>query len=240
MARAPRAPRSPPHIHKFGGASLANAAGIAHAAKIVVGHRPAPQVVVVSAMSGVTDALLDCAARASRGDAAQVRAAAKTLRARHAEAVRALVPRGARLDELVGIIDAAFAELEQLAGGLGVLREITPHTIDYLVARGERLSAQMFAAALEAAGCPAVYVDATEVVQTDGTFGNASPDLGRTVRSARRALRPLLARGTVPVVPGFLGAAPDGQVATLGRPVDRKSTRLNSSHVTTSRMPSSA
>src|SRR5207249_226602 len=172
---------------------------------------------VVSAMSGVTDALLDCAARASRGDAAQVRAAAKTLRARHAEAVRALVPRGARLDELAGIIDAAFAELEQLAGGLGILREITPRTIDYLVARGERLSAQMFAAALEAAGCPAVYVDATEVVQTDGTFGNASPDLGGTMRSARRALGPVLARGAVPVVPGFLGAAPDGQVATLGR-----------------------
>jgi len=212
-----RAPRSPPHIHKFGGASLANAAGIAHAAKIVVGHRPAPQVVVVSAMSGVTDALLDCAARASRGDAAQVRAAAKTLRARHAEAVRALVPRGARLDELGGIIDAAFAELEQLAGGLGSLREINPRTIDYLVARGERLSAQMFAAALEAAGCPAVYVDATEVVQTDGTFGNASPDLGGTQHHARRALGPVLARGAVPVVPGFLGAAPDGQVATLGR-----------------------
>src|SRR3989449_246887 len=212
-----RAPRSPPHIHKFGGASLANAAGIAHAAKIVVGHRPAPQVVVVSAMSGVTDALLDCAARASRGEAAQVRATANTLRARHAEAVRALVPRGARLDELVGIIDAAFAELEQLAGGLGILREITPRTIDYLVARGERLSAQMFAAALEAGGCPAAYVDATEVVQTDGTFGNASPDLDGTTRYARRALGPVLARGAVPVVPGFLGAAPDGQVATLGR-----------------------
>src|SRR5205823_1570515 len=126
------------HIHKFGGASLANAAGIAHAAKIVVGHRPAPQVVVVSAMSGVTDALLDCAARASRGDAAQVRAAAKTLRARHAEAVRALVPRGARLDELAGIIDAAFAELEQLAGGLGILREITPRPIDYPAGRRRR------------------------------------------------------------------------------------------------------
>src|SRR5882724_10747700 len=121
-----RAPGSPPHIHKFGGASLANAAGIERAAKIVAAYHPAPQVVVVSAMSGVTDALLDCAARA-------------------------LMPRGARLDELVGIIDVAFAELEQLAGGLGILREITPRTIDYLVARGERLLAQMFAAALEAA-----------------------------------------------------------------------------------------
>src|SRR2546423_9990637 len=164
---------------------------MAHAAKIVVGHRPAPQVVVVSAMSGVTDALLDCAARASRGDAAQVRAAAKPLRARHTEAVRALLPRGARFDELVGGIDAAFAELEQLAGGLGMLREITPRTIDYLVARGERLSAQLFAAALEASGCAAAYVDATEVVQTDGTFGNACPDLAGTQHHARRAPGPV-------------------------------------------------
>src|SRR3989442_7612717 len=146
-----RAPRSPPHIHKFGGASLANAAGIAHAAKIVVGQRRAPQVVVVWAMSGVTAALLDGAGRASRGDAAQVRAAAKTLRARHAEAVRALVPRGARLDELGGIIDAAFAELEQLAGGLGRLRAIIPPTIDYLVGHGQRLSAPMIYAPLETA-----------------------------------------------------------------------------------------
>src|SRR5256886_12134900 len=219
MARARASPR---HSHRFGGASLANAAGITHAAKIVVAYRPAPQVVVVSAMSGVTDALLECAARASRGDAAHARTAAKTLRARHLEAARALVRRGARLDELVALIDAAFAELEQLAGGLGILRDVTPRTIDYLVARGERLSAQLFAAALEAEDCPAAYVDATEVVRTDATFGRASAELGATVRTARRALGPVLARGMVPVVPGFLGAAPDGQ--------DRKSTRLNSSH----------
>src|SRR5438093_675672 len=212
-----RAPRSPPHIHKFGGASLADAAGITHAAKIVLAHRPAPLVVVVSAMGGVTDALLDCAARAARGDAAHVRTTARALRARHAEAARALVRRGVRLDDLVQLIDAAFAELEQLAGGLGILRDITPRTIDYVVARGERLSAQLFAAALEAVDCPAVYVDATDVVQTDGTFGNASPDVGATTRSARRTLGPLLARGAVTVVPGFLGAAPDGQVTTLGR-----------------------
>src|SRR5437870_10382168 len=110
--RAPRAPRSPPHIHKFGGASLANAAGIAHAAKIVVAYRPAPQVVVVSAMSGVTDALLDCTARTSRGDAVHVRTTVTALRARHIAAARAVVRRGARLDELLGVIDATFAELE--------------------------------------------------------------------------------------------------------------------------------
>src|SRR5256884_595183 len=65
---------------------------------------------------------------------------------------------------------------------------------------------------------PAVqFVDALEVVQSDGTFGHASPDLARTDRAARKVLGPLLARGAVPVVPGFLAATPDGQVATLGR-----------------------
>src|SRR2546429_8902130 len=170
---------SPPHIHKFGGASLANAAGITHAAKIVVAYRPAPQVVVVSAMSGVTDALLECAARASRGDAAHVRTAAKTLRARHLEAARALVRRGARLDELVGLIDAAFAELEQLAGGLGILRDVTPRTIDYLVARGERLSAQLFGAALEAAGRAARHAGSPEGGAAGRPLGHAAPAPGR-------------------------------------------------------------
>jgi bifunctional aspartokinase / homoserine dehydrogenase 1 len=207
----------PPHIHKFGGASLADAAGMERAAQIVMAQRPAAQVVVVSAMAGVTDALLDAAARAARGDGQDVHAAAETLRAKHAETARALVPRGAALDRLLAAVDAAFGEVERLGGGLGVLRELTPRTVDYLVARGERLSAQLFAAALAGAGCRATYVDATDLIQTDGTFGNASPDLRRTERCARRVLVPLLARGTVPVVPGFLGAAPDGQVATLGR-----------------------
>jgi aspartokinase/homoserine dehydrogenase 1 len=218
MARARARSTRPPHIHKFGGASLADAAAIGHAVRIVLAQRPDPLVVVVSAMSGVTDALLEGAARAARGEVSQVRTVAEALRAQHAAAARALVPKGgAALEELLRLIDAAFAELEQVAGGLGVLRELTPRTTDYLAARGERLSARLFAAALDAAGCPAAYVDAAEIVRTDGTFGNASPDLRRTERTARAVLRPLLARGVVPVVPGFLGATPDGQVATLGR-----------------------
>src|SRR5256712_8679582 len=217
MARAGPRPNRGPDIHKFGGASLADAAAIGHAVAIVLAGRRGPLGVVVSAMSGVTDALLDGAARAARGDASHVRAVAAALRAQHATAARALVPAGARLEELLRLIDEAFAELEQVAGGLGVLRELTPRTTDYLAARGERLSARLFAAALDAAGCPAAYVDAAEIVQTDGTFGNASPDLRRTERSARTVLRPVLARSVVPVVPGFIGAAPDGQVATLGR-----------------------
>ena len=215
MAPASRA--RAPHVHKFGGASLADAPGVRRAVEIVLAYRPAPQVVVVSAMGGVTDALLEAARRATRGETSQVRATAETLRTQHAKAARTLVPRGGRLDELLRHIDAAFDELKPLGGGLGILRELTPRTVDYLVARGERLSALVFAAALEALGCEVVYVDATDVIQTDDTFGNASPDLRRTEQAARRVLSPLLARAAVPVVPGFLGATPEGHVATLGR-----------------------
>src|SRR6059036_2685144 len=212
----PRTAR-PIEIHKFGGASLANGAAIAQAVAIVRARRPAPVVVVVSAMAGVTDALLDLAAAAIQRGPDSARATVEALCAQHLGAVRALLGPGPRTDELVQTIEHAFAEVEPLAAGLRVLRELTPRTTDYLVARGEYLSARIVAAALDTAGCPAAYVDAVEVIHTDGTFGNASPDLRRTERSARRVLRPLLARGVVPVVPGFLGAAPDGQAVTLGR-----------------------
>src|SRR5437879_6501265 len=168
-------------------------------------------------MSCVTVALLYLAGAAVRGDAHRARAALDRLSAQHREAVAALVRSGPRADELLRTIESAFAEVEPLAAGLRVRRELTPRTTDYLVARGEHLSARIVAAALDTAGCPAAYVDAVDVIHTDGTFGNASPDLGRTQRSARRVLRPLLAKGVVPVVPGFLGAAPDGQAVTLGR-----------------------
>ncbi|OLB19295.1 MAG: hypothetical protein AUH12_00590, partial [Gemmatimonadetes bacterium 13_2_20CM_69_8] len=208
---------SPPQIHKFGGASLASGAAIAHAVSIIQAHRPAPLVVVVSAMAGVTDALLEIASRAVHGDREHTRSAAAALRARHGEAARSVLRAGAALDDTLELIDQSFAELEQLAAGLAILRELTPRTTDYLIARGERLTARLVAAALAAADCPCAYVDAVDVVRTDGTFGAASADLKLTERRARRALRPLLARGVVPIVPGFLGAAPDGQVATLGR-----------------------
>src|SRR5881398_2349755 len=212
----PRTAR-PIEIHKFGGASLANGAAIAQAVAIIRARRPAPMVVVVSAMAGVTDALLDLAAAAIQRGPDGARATVEALCAQHLGAVRALLGPGPRTDELVQTIEHAFAEVEPLAAGLRILRELTPRTTDYLVARGEQLSARIVAAALDCAACPATYVDAAAVIQTDGTFGNASPDLARTERSARHVLRPLLARGAVTVVPGFLGAAPDGQVATLGR-----------------------
>src|SRR5437667_9896290 len=105
-----------PHIHKFGGASLASAAGVRNAVAIVLAHRPAPQVIVVSAMAGVTDALLDVAARAARGEGGgHVKSTARELRRKHSDAARALMPAGPRRDALLAVIDGAFAEIGRAA-----------------------------------------------------------------------------------------------------------------------------
>ncbi len=206
-----------PQIHKFGGASLADGPAIARAVAIIQAQRPARLVVVVSALAGVTDALLDIAAHAVRGNEDAVRAAAAELHERHAAAARALLSAAQRRKEALRLIDEAFAELEQIASGLVIVRELTPRTSDYLVARGERLSAQLVAAGLEEAGCPVALLDALEVIKSDATFGHASPNLALTDRAAKKTLGPLLARGVVTVVPGFMAATPDGQLATLGR-----------------------
>jgi len=203
-------------IHKFGGASLADAAAVRHAAALIAAQK-GRRLIVASAMGGVTDALLEGSRRAADGDAGALRETAQLLRSRHVEAARAVVKDRARRGALEAAILEMTDELEHLARGLAVLRELTPRTSDYIVARGERLSARLLAAALVEAGVRAEYVDATEVVHTDEQFGGAAPDFAATERATRERLTSKLARGIVPVVPGFLGRAPSGHVATLGR-----------------------
>ncbi|MEI8259139.1 MAG: aspartate kinase, partial [Deltaproteobacteria bacterium] len=204
-----------PVVYRFGGAALADAPAIRAVVAIIRAARAkrTPVVVVVSALAGITDSLLDLASHAERGDESGARRIADTMASRHRAIATSLLVGAVRRD-IVRRIDDSFRECFELARGLAVLRELTPRTRDYIVARGERLSAAIVAAAL---GNRAKLIDATELIHTDGKFGNAFPDLARTDRVTRKVLAPLLARGVVPVIPGFIGAAPSGDTATLGR-----------------------
>ncbi|MGD9903734.1 MAG: aspartate kinase [Vicinamibacterales bacterium] len=217
--RSPRrrsAARPPLHVWKFGGASLADAAAVATAARRIAEYR-GPLVVVASALAGITDVLLDAAEHAVGGRARGAAAAVATLRQRHRRVAAAVVPGGAARRAAVAAIEASVTEFEAILEAIAILRHLSPRTRDLIVARGERLSATLLTAAIVAAGRRAVYVDAADVVVTDGHYGGASPQLAATTREARRRLQPILAGGRVPVVPGFIGRAPDGSVATLGR-----------------------
>jgi aspartokinase/homoserine dehydrogenase 1 len=203
-------------IWKFGGASLADAAAIERAAALISAHS-GPLVVVASALAGVTDLLLNGATHASAGKAEEAgRVAARFLR-RHQDIVRAVLPRGVARRALLARLDAAAREYRDLCGAVAVLGHLAPRATDMLVARGERMSAAILAGVLAAGRRRAVYVDAADIVATDGHHGGAAPNLAETTRRARRRLRPLLADGWIPVVPGFIGYAPDGGVTTLGR-----------------------
>jgi aspartokinase/homoserine dehydrogenase 1 len=206
--------RRAPEVHKFGGASLADSSAVRHAVGIIQSVSATPSVIVASAMAGVTDALLELARQAGGGNQQTVASLVDQLRSRHAEVARAILPSGRARSQILDHIEQVLHDLEDLAQGL---RLVTPRTIDSLLSRGERLSARLLTAALNQAGMNARYVDALELVHTDSCFGQASPDLARTDRSAARVLSPLLRRGTLAVVPGFLGSTPAGEVATLGR-----------------------
>jgi bifunctional aspartokinase / homoserine dehydrogenase 1 len=214
MKRRARRPRL--EIWKFGGASLADAAAVRHAVSLVRAHR-GPLVVVVSALAGVTDALLEGARRAAGGRPEAASSAAASFLRRHRDLAHALVPAGHARRRLLASADAQAREYREIARAMGALADLSSRASDTLVARGERAASAVVAAALQAAGRRAEKVDAVSIVVTDGRHGAAAPDLAATRRSARRVLRPLLDRGVTPVVPGFIGAGPDGTITTLGR-----------------------
>ena len=118
--------RPPIHVHKFGGVSLADAGAVRHAARIVAAQRGEGSarrgtVVVVSAMAGVTDALLDMARGVAAGDGRDTASEVEALRRRHADAARSLVPAGDERRDLLRLVDESFRELGVVAGLLEVL-----------------------------------------------------------------------------------------------------------------------
>jgi aspartate kinase len=202
---------------KFGGTSVGSADRMRAAAGIVIGERRRrPVLAVVSAMSKVTDLLLDTLRHAEGGDRAGIEENLNVLRSRHFEACRELLPAELQEAALAGIA-ALISEFERIASGILMLAERPPRSVDEAVAVGERLSALLVAAYLNSQGAPARAVNAASVIVTDALFGNASPLIEPTREKALAELAPLIAEGAVPVVTGFNGATADGRPTTLGR-----------------------
>jgi len=199
-------------VMKFGGTSVGGAPAIRQLIEIVRAAREVwPRLaVVVSAMSGVTDALLGAAHAAARGEADFSRTAAE-LRERHLAALRELAPEAGDVQQ---IIPAQLDEFSALCHAIGVLGEASPRALDAIASLGERMSAPLVAAALAGAGVPARAVDAAEFVVTDAVHQSASPDMDATQARAESLLGPMLAEGVVPVITGFIGATKAGVVTT--------------------------
>jgi aspartate kinase len=204
-------------VMKFGGTSVGNAERIRAVASITGGQaRERPVAIVVSAMSKVTDLLLETLRRAEGGDTAGVESDVGKLRARHVETCRELIP-AARQAPVLDDVNTILGDFERIARGIALLGEAPPRSVDEAVAVGERLSVRLVTACLEHQGVRAAAINAGGIVVTDAVFGNATPLMEPTREKARRKLLPLLEAGIVPVVTGFNGATVDGRPTTLGR-----------------------
>jgi len=210
-----RSSSSPITVHKFGGAALADASAMRNVAGILASDAASQKVVVASAMLGVTDQLLDIAHRAAIGE--RKPAAIDVLSDRHMAAVKSLGLSGPGDAALQAKIADSFEELHRMFVEIHQRGELTPAMTDAFISGGDRLAARILAAALTVGGTPAEFVEATDVVRAEGPHGNASPNIEDTARAADDVLRPIIDRGVVPVVPGFVGRSPAGEVVTLGR-----------------------
>jgi aspartate kinase len=204
-------------VQKFGGTSVADAERILAVARIVEGAAGERPLVVVSALSGVTDLLIRAVELAKRGDREGLDPVLGDLGRRHRWAVSGAIRDAAKRHDLSLEIDAQLEELRALLRSVRILGEGTLRSADALLAFGEILSSKIVAAALEGEGVRARWIDAREVLATDDRHGDAEPDLDRTGERARSILAPLLASGEVPVVGGFVGLSPEGRTTTLGR-----------------------
>jgi len=204
-------------VMKFGGTSVGSAERMRAAAQLAAResqHRPVA--VVVSAMSKITDLLLDTMRHAEAGDRAGMATNLAALRSRHEDACRQLLPE-TRHAPVLAAIHGLIAEFERIVNGMAMLNVRPPRSVDEGLAAGERLSALLVAECLNAEGTPAEAVNAWDVVVTDAVFGNASPLMEPTREKARARLLPLLEKRLLPVVTGFNGATADGRPTTLGR-----------------------
>lgn len=206
-------------VMKFGGTSVGSAEALVNAARIV---RDAKRewgrvVVVTSAMSGVTNLLLDCASLAAQGRVDSLPQAESTLRVKHFSAADALIKDEAVREETKSSIDVLIHSLVDLCRAIAVLGEASPRALDAVVSLGERMSVLLLAAIVNEPGIPTRAVESTKFIVTNAHYQNAHPDFEQTTVRVRAVLRPLLDDGIIPVTTGFIGATPEGVVTTLGR-----------------------
>lgn len=178
-----------------------------------------PLTVVVSAMSRITDLLLDTLRHAELGDRAAVDRGLETLLKRHVETCDSLFGmsesgcRRAASEDVQSLVN----EFRRIANGVLMLGERPPRSVDEAIAIGERLSAAILARYLQDGGNAAQAVSGSDVIVTDAVFGNASPHMESTRERCTEHLTPVLEEGIVPIVTGFNGATADGRATTLGR-----------------------
>jgi aspartate kinase len=201
---------------KFGGTSVADAAALANVARIVSSEHKAPPVVVVSAMGGVTDTLLNATSIAAKSRAQVAFALLENVFKRHEAAAHELLSESRR-EEFLRQLKSAFDQISQLLTQFGQKPFEHKALQDAVVSFGEILSSTLLAAVLNQRGINARQIDARRCIITDEEHTCAAPLMSESSTHTQNEVLPVLEDGVVPVLGGFIGATRQGKTTTLGR-----------------------
>ncbi|NTV34226.1 MAG: aspartate kinase, partial [Deltaproteobacteria bacterium] len=203
-------------VIKIGGGSLKGRKNIQEILDLVA-ERGRGHVIVVSALSGITDQLIDSMSKALKDEEA-IPAIMSELRNKHMLVARHLISSAQFIQKYTRDLNDHLGKLERLYYGLNFTREITPKMTDMISSFGERLSAVLLSTALRARALKATYRMPHKIgLVTDGKFGDATANLPKTSHNLRQHLLPLIKEGMIVFVPGFFGVSEHGDITTFGR-----------------------
>ena len=200
-------------VLKFGGTSVANATVIAQVKDIVLQAEADLKVVIVSALGGITDLLVQAAEKAASKNS-EYQELWDAIEERHTETITQLIS-GTEQKACSKVIDDLMSELRTLLQGAFLTGELTPKLYDKIVSHGELMSATLVSAYFRSEDLPAIYTDSRELIVTDASYGKAQVDRNMTRDRCQTFLNQNM--HSILVLPGFIAASADGETTTLGR-----------------------
>jgi aspartate kinase len=207
-------------VMKFGGTAVATGENIRRVANIVANsvEKDYRVVVVVSALAGITNKLVEISEQAKKGDEKKMQAFTKELAEKHLVAVSKAIVNKKLQKETEKIVANTISELKKVLTGICYVGEVTPKSRDYVLSFGERLSAPIVCGALRDLKFEAQFFTGKDAgIVTDSNFGEAGPLMDYTTHRIWQTILPLFEKGVIPVVTGYIAADQDGVVTTLGR-----------------------
>ena len=205
---------------KFGGSSVANGEKIRNVANLIADktNRDCGVVTVVSALEGVTNQLIQAADEAKKGNRDYISKFMQELLQRHLTTSKIAIKNKQTREKTNQVLKERVGELEIILKGIGYVNELSPKSMDNVLAYGEKLSAPIVSGALNDIGVKSKHLTGGEAgIVTDNNFGEAGLLMQVTKYEVRRSLDPLLKEGASPVVTGFIAQTQNGETTTLGR-----------------------
>ena len=201
-------------VLKFGGTSVGSPESIRQVARIVLNYKAQQRniVVVNSAMSGITNLLVEAAERACNSDSSYL-GILEQIKEKHLSTVKVLIDieKQTPIKQTLGDL---FRELEEILYGVSLIKELTPRTSDLVLSFGERMASSILSYFLNESGAESEYLDTRKLIRTDRNFGNARVDFETTNYNIQKHFEE---HSKLQIATGFIAVTDRGATTTLGR-----------------------